>query len=115
MWRPRILPHARAAGDRRLDIGLLARGQHDRAHEPHDARHLRDDDGDDDDLPTLPLNSEMSAMASRIAGIAISPSISRMTTTSTGRKKPASRPMTRPIETATIATLRPTASETRAP
>ena len=44
-------------------------------------------------ISTLALDSETSAIASRIAGIAISPSISRMTIVSTGLKKPASRPI----------------------
>src|SRR5215203_4164382 len=34
------LPHRRAAGDRRLDIGRLADREHDRAHETDDARNL---------------------------------------------------------------------------
>ena len=37
----------RADADRRLDVGLLAHGQHDRAHQAHDARNLGHDDGDD--------------------------------------------------------------------
>ena len=46
---------------------------------------------------TLALESDTKAMASRIAGIAMSPSIRRITTLSTVRLKPASRPMRRPM------------------
>ena len=69
----------RAGRDRRLDVGLLAHRQHDRAHQAHHARDLRHDDRDDDARAGRRRNSETSAIASRIAGIAIRPSISRMT------------------------------------
>ena len=59
--------------------------------------------------------SAISAIASRIGGIAISPSMTRMTMASTVRLKPATRPMTRPTAVLRIATLKPTISETRAP
>ncbi len=47
-------------------------------------------------LPTLPRVSAISAMASRIGGIDISPSITRITMPSAHRTKPETRPMARP-------------------
>src|SRR5262245_26973820 len=38
---------AGAGGDRRIDVGLLAQGQHQAADQPDHARHLGDGDGDD--------------------------------------------------------------------
>src|SRR5262245_4179793 len=66
-------------------------------------------------MPTLALESETKAMASRIAGIAISPSIRRITTLSTVLLKPASRPIRSPMAMAMLATARPTTREMRAP
>ena len=66
-------------------------------------------------VSTLERNSDTMAIASRMAGIAISPSMMRMMTASSSRKKPASRPMNRPQTTLITATATPTRSETRAP
>ena len=55
------------------------------------------------------------AIARRIAGIAISPSMTRISTASSTRKKPDNRPSGRPIRTATKAAPSPTMSEVRAP
>ena len=63
----------------------------------------------------LARDSETIAMASRMAGIAISPSMIRMTMASAVRKKPASRPIVSPTRIEKVATERPTSSETRAP
>ena len=49
-------------------------------------------------LPTLPRVSAISAMASRIGGIDISPSITRMTMPSAQRTKPETRPIDEPDE-----------------
>ena len=66
-------------------------------------------------LPTLPRVSAISAMASRIGGIDIIPSITRMMTPSLQRTKPDTRPMMRPASDASSATEKPTVSDTRAP
>jgi hypothetical protein len=75
---PDDLRNARAGGDRGLDIGLLAQRQHDAAHQARDAR----------DLATVMAMitfctearvSAISAIASRIGGIDISPSMTRIT------------------------------------
>ena len=50
-----------------------------------------------------------------IAGIAIMPSITRMTTASTARRKPLTSPMAKPITVDSAATDRPTISDTRPP
>ena len=47
MWRHRIAEKPVPLAMRRLDIGLLAQGQHDAAHQPGDARHLGDGDRED--------------------------------------------------------------------
>ena len=49
-------------------------------------------------LPTLPRVNAISAMASRIGGIDISPSMIRMTMPSAQRTKPETRPMASPVE-----------------
>ena len=59
--------------------------------------------------------SAISAMASRIGGIDIRPSIMRMITASSPRTKPATRPMNVPRAEANKATAKPTSSDTRAP
>ena len=64
---------------------------------------------------TLDWMSEISAIASRIAGIAIRPSMIRMTTASSRRTKPVTRPIARPRTVASAATLKPTRSEIRLP
>ena len=64
---------------------------------------------------TLERNSDTMAIASRMAGMAINPSIIRMMMASRMRKKPATRPMNRPQATLISATVMPTKSETRAP
>ncbi len=61
------------------------------------------------------LVSATMAMASRMPGIAIIPSISRISTASRLRNQPANRPRGRPIRIDPIVTPAPTASETRAP
>ena len=66
-------------------------------------------------LPTLPRVSAMSAIARRMGGMDISPSITRMITLSAQRTKPDTRPMAVPAMVARIATPKPTSSETRAP
>ena len=66
-------------------------------------------------LPTLPRVSAISAMASRIGGIDISPSITRITMPSARRTKPETRPMASPIAEAISATAKPTVSDTREP
>ena len=60
-------------------------------------------------------HSAISAIASRIAGIDISPSMIRMTTASTTRMNPETRPMNVPMAEAIAATENPTISETREP
>ncbi len=57
----------------------------------------------------------ISAIASRIGGIDISPSITRMMMESSGRKNPETRPTKVPTTEATAATEKPTISEMRAP
>ena len=59
--------------------------------------------------------SAISAIASRIGGIDISPSITRMTMASSTRMKPETRPMKVPMTEAIAATAKPTISETREP
>ena len=59
--------------------------------------------------------SAISATASRIGGIDISPSMNRIRMPSAHRTKPETRPMARPASEANMATDRPTVSETRAP
>ncbi len=66
-------------------------------------------------LPTLPRVSAISAIASRIGGIDIRPSMKRIRMPSAQRMKPETMPMARPAIEANIATDRPTVSETRAP
>ena len=77
--------HARAGRHRRLDVGLLADGQHQRAHQSHHARDFRDHDGDDDGAQAA-LSVAISAIASSTPGMAISPSMTRMISASTRRK-----------------------------
>ena len=59
--------------------------------------------------------SAISAIASRIGGIDIRPSITRITTASSTRTKPESRPISVPRTEAQNATENPTSSETRDP
>ena len=59
--------------------------------------------------------SAISAIASRIGGIDISPSITRMMTASSQRTKPEIRPMNVPMTEASSATEKPTISDTREP
>ena len=66
-------------------------------------------------LPTLPRVNAINAMASRIGGIDINPSMMRMTMPSAHRTKPETRPMARPASVASSATERPTVSDTRVP
>jgi len=66
-------------------------------------------------LRTEPRVSAISAIASRIGGIDINPSMIRITTPSTERMKPDTSPMTRPISDARNATEKPTSRETCAP
>src|SRR6185295_9846275 len=65
---------------------------------------------------TIPaVHNDTSAIASRIAGIAISPSISRITGPSSQRTYPAKSPMAKPRATLIVATAAPTSNDTRAP
>ncbi len=64
---------------------------------------------------TLPRVSAISAIASRIGGIDISPSMTRITSESSQRTKPDTRPIAMPTAEAQIATEKPTISETRVP
>ena len=64
---------------------------------------------------TMPRVSAISAIASRIGGIDISPSIMRMITPSSRRTNPAATPIASPIAEASSATANPTISDTRAP
>ena len=66
-------------------------------------------------LPTLPRVSAISATASRIGGIDIRPSMTRMMMPSAQRTMPETRPMARPAIEARMATEKPTVSDTRAP
>jgi hypothetical protein len=66
-------------------------------------------------LRTLARISAMSARASRIAGIAITPSMTRIMTVSSRRWKPITRPIAAPRARLSRETAAPTASETRAP
>ena len=59
--------------------------------------------------------SAIRAMASRMPGIDINPSMTRMTTASTERVNPATSPSVVPRTEARIATENPTISETRDP
>ena len=63
----------------------------------------------------LAPESETTAIASRMLGIAISPSITRIITASTHRKKPDTRPITRPTAMLTTAAPSPISSEMRPP
>ena len=60
-------------------------------------------------------NNDIRAMARRMPGIAMMPSINRMMTLSSASRKPASRPNKRPITVVTSATDMPTVSEIRVP
>ena len=64
---------------------------------------------------TLPRVSAISAIASRIDGIDINPSITRITTESISRIYPAQTPISIPTTEDAAATANPTISETRAP
>ena len=66
-------------------------------------------------LPTLPRVNAISATASRIGGIDIKPSITRISTASAQRTKPATKPMASPMTEEKAATEKPTRSDTRAP
>ena len=57
----------------------------------------------------------MIAMARRIEGIAINPSITRIRIASATRRYPATRPIARPAVVARSATLNPMVSEIRPP
>ena len=63
------------------------------------------------ELPSI----AMKAMASRIDGIAISPSMIRMMMLSSSRENPATSPIAIPAAVASTATPKPTTSDTRAP
>ena len=65
-------------------------------------------------LPMLPRVSAISAMASRIGGMLISPSITRMMLPSSQRTNPDTRPMKVPMAVASAATAKPTVRDTRA-
>ena len=55
------------------------------------------------------------AMASRMAGMAIRPSMKRISTMSSARKYPANMPKAPPTSSATTAVNRPTSKDTRVP
>ncbi len=59
--------------------------------------------------------SAISAIASSTGGIDISPSITRITTASSQRRNPVTRPIASPISVLKSATAIPIESETRAP
>ena len=63
----------------------------------------------------LAPDSETTAIASRILGIAISPSMIRMITASSHLKKPENRPITSPTPMLNTAAPRPISSEMRPP
>ena len=65
-------------------------------------------------LPWLAPVRAIRATASRMDGSAISPSTTRIATASKVSTNPVSRPTHRPMATESIATAKPTASETRA-
>ena len=62
-----------------------------------------------------PFQIATSVIASRIPGMAISASMTRITGPSRRRKNPASKPITRPMVRLIIATAAPIISETRVP
>ena len=66
-------------------------------------------------FPTLPRVNAISAIASRIGGIDISPSITRMISPSAQRTNPDTSPIAIPTALARNATANPTSSDTRAP
>ena len=107
--------HARADGDRRLDIGLLA----DDSTTLRTSRTTRGISAIAIAMMTfsrLACVSAISAIASRIDGIAIIPSITRMTTRRPAAMKPHDQAdQQRRSAVATSATARPTISDTRAP
>ena len=63
----------------------------------------------------LAPDSETTAMASRMLGIAIRPSITRIMTASTHLKKPETRPITSPMPMLKTAAPRPISSDIRPP
>ncbi len=63
----------------------------------------------------LAPDSETTAMASRMLGIAINPSITRIITASTHLKNPEMRPITSPMPMLTTAAPSPIRSEIRPP
>ena len=63
----------------------------------------------------LAPESDTTAIASRMLGIAISPSITRIITASIHLKKPETRPITSPMPMLMTAAPRPISSETRPP
>ena len=64
---------------------------------------------------TEPRVSAVSATASRMEGIDISPSMTRISTASRMRTKPDTTPISTPSTADSAATAKPTHSETRAP
>ena len=66
-------------------------------------------------VPTLAFVSDISAMASRMAGMDISPSEMRMTMGSSQRTVPPSKPSATPITAENTATLAPMSMEIRPP
>ena len=63
----------------------------------------------------LAPDSETTAMASRMLGIAISPSMTRIMTASIHLKKPETSPITSPMPMLTTAAPRPISSDIRPP
>ena len=66
-------------------------------------------------VATLAPDSDTTAIASRMLGIAIRPSITRIMMASTQRKKPETRPITSPIAIEMTAAPTPTSNEIRPP
>ena len=66
-------------------------------------------------LRTDPRVSAISAMAKRIGGMDIMPSITRMMIASAPRTKPEINPIVMPMSAARVATENPTSKDTRVP
>src|SRR3982074_3134279 len=81
---------------------------------PHDLGQAGADGGRGLAIRLAP-DSETTAMASRMLGIAINPSMTRIMTASIHLKKPETRPITRPTAMLTMAAPSPISSEIRPP
>ena len=111
-----IIGAARAGGDRGLHIGLLAQRQHDAAHQAATRAGISAMVMAMMTFCTLPRVSAISAIASRIGGIDIRPSITRMTMASSAADEAGDQADRQcPTSEASSATEKPTVSDTRAP